>query len=466
MLEELVGTGGMSSVYRAHDRLLERNVALKILHDSYLDDESAVERFRREARSVAQLSHPNIVTVIDRGEEDGHLFIVFEYVPGENLKQYVGRQGPCPVREAVEIAVEVGRGLAFAHRQGIVHRDVKPQNVILDGDGRPKVTDFGIARSLDVEKDVTLTGTVLGTSDYIAPEQASGRPVVTQTDVYSLGCVLFELLTGDVPFHGESFVAVAMRHIHEPPPSVLERRPDVPLRVAGAVQRAMAKEPDDRFGSMDAFVAELDACLGEMGETDTERTMIAAPRVLRESRVRPARARRPVWPLVLLVTGLALLGVVAAFVVLDGGVGPLEPGQAEPGKPVELAAVASYDPQGDDREEHPERVPNVTDGDPATYWTTSTYEDFSALKEGVGIVLDAGEVVDIAEISVRSDTPGFTAEIRIGSSPGGPFDTSVSGPQEVGSRTTFEIDDATSRYWLVWITDLDGRARINEVRAK
>jgi eukaryotic-like serine/threonine-protein kinase len=467
VLEELVGTGGMSSVYRAHDRLLERNVALKILHDSYLDDESAVERFRREARSVAQLSHPNIVTVIDRGEEDGRLFIVFEYVPGENLKQYVDRKRRLSVREAVEIAVEVGRGLAFAHRQGIVHRDVKPQNVLLDGDGRPKVTDFGIARSLDVEKDVTLTGTVLGTSDYIAPEQASGRPVVAQTDVYSLGCVLFELLTGDVPFHGESFVAVAMRHIHEPPPSVLDRRPDVPMRVAGAVQRAMAKEPDDRFPSMDAFVVELDACLAELGETDTERTMIAAgPQVLRESRPHAARARRRVWPLAFLVAGLAILGVAAALVLLDEGVNPLEPGQAEPGKPVELAAVASYDPQGDDREEHPDEVPLATDGDPTTYWPTSTYEDFSALKEGVGVVLDAGEAVDLSELAVRSDTPGFTAEIRIGSSPGGPFDSVVSGPQEVGSRTTFEIDDATSRYWLVWITELDGRARINEVTAR
>jgi len=469
VLEELVGTGGMSSVYRAHDRLLERNVALKILHDSYLDDESAVERFRREARSVAQLSHPNIVTVIDRGEEDGHLFIVFEYVPGENLKQYVGRKGRLSVREAVEIAVEVGRGLAFAHRQGIVHRDVKPQNVILDGDGRPKVTDFGIARSLAVEKDVTLTGTVLGTSDYIAPEQASGRPVVTQTDVYSLGCVLFELLTGDVPFHGESFVAVAMRHIHEPPPSVLERRPDVPVRVAGAVQRAMAKEPDDRFPSMDAFVVELDACLGEMGEADSERTMIAAaPRVLRESRVRPARARRPVWPLVLLVTGLALLGAVAAVVVLDGGVSPLEPSEAEPAGPVELAGIASYDPDGENRVEHPDEVGNATDGDPATYWPTESYRaPLSVLgKDGVGIVFDARKAVSLSEITVESETPGFTAEIRIGTSRGGPFDTKVSGPQEVGDRTTFEIDDATSRYWLVWITELDSRARINEVTAR
>src|SRR5881394_1132570 len=174
-LVELVGSGGMSSVYRAHDRLLERDVALKVLHSHFLDDEEYVERFRREARAVAQLSHPNIVTVIDRGESDGHQYIVFEYVDGENLKELIRRVGPLPVRRAVELALAIADALAFAHEHGLVHRDVKPQNVLLNREGEAKVTDFGIARSLDVEHGVTQTGTVLGTSAYIAPEQASGR---------------------------------------------------------------------------------------------------------------------------------------------------------------------------------------------------------------------------------------------------------------------------------------------------
>src|ERR687883_2019457 len=160
----------MSSVYRARDRLLERSVALKILHEQYTRDDDYVERFRREARSVAQLTHPNIVTVIDRGEQDGRQFIVFEYVDGENLKELVDREGPLPVAEVLELVLQVARGLAFAHEQGLVHRDVKPQNVLLNGDGRVKVTDFGIARALDVKGGVTQTGTVLGSSDYIAPE--------------------------------------------------------------------------------------------------------------------------------------------------------------------------------------------------------------------------------------------------------------------------------------------------------
>src|SRR6476660_2505833 len=208
-LAELVGTGGMSSVYRAHDRLLERDVALKVLHEQFTADTDYVERFRREARSVAQLSHPNIVTVIDRGEQDGRQFIVFEYIDGENLKSLVEREGPLPEDEAVRLTLQVARGLGFAHDNGLVHRDVKPQNVLLNGDHQAKVNDFGIARSLDVG-GLTQTGTVMGTSDYIAPEQARGSQVDAQSDIYSLGAVLYELLTGEVPFPGDNFVAVAL----------------------------------------------------------------------------------------------------------------------------------------------------------------------------------------------------------------------------------------------------------------
>src|ERR671931_769138 len=241
----------MSSVYKARDSLLERNVALKVLHEQYNADDDFVERFKREARSVAQLQHPNIVTVIDRGEEEGRQYIVFEYIDGENLKELVVRKGRLDVREALEIALEVAHGLAFAHANGLVHRDVKPQNVLLNGDGRAKVTDFGIARSRDFEQGMTQTGTVVGTSNYIAPEQASGQPVGAQTDVYSLGVVLYELLAGDVPFPGENFVSVAMKHVNQPPPNLLDVRRDVPLRVAAAVDRALEKDPSQRFPTME-----------------------------------------------------------------------------------------------------------------------------------------------------------------------------------------------------------------------
>src|SRR4051794_4132462 len=316
-VEELIGHGGMSSVYKARDSLLERHVALKVLHEQYSGDDDFVERFKREARSVAQLQHPNIVTVIDRVEEDGRQFIVFEYIEGENLKERVVRQGRLDVREALGIAVEVARGLAFAHENGLVHRDVKPQNVLLNGDGRAKVTDFGIARTVDVD-GMTQTGTVLGTSNYIAPEQASGQPVDAHTDVYSLGAVLYELLTGEVPFPGDNFVAVAMKHINEPPPDLMEQRPDVPLRVAGIVDRALQKDPDDRFASMHDFAAELDAALHDLGSPDADRTAIFPSPVVRESRPRHRRSRSR-WPLLLSALALVAAAAVLAGVLALGG---------------------------------------------------------------------------------------------------------------------------------------------------
>jgi eukaryotic-like serine/threonine-protein kinase len=454
-LEELVGHGGMSSVYKAHDTLLERNVALKVLHEQYNADEEFVERFKREARSVAQLQHPNIVTVIDRGEEDGRQYIVFEYIDGENLKELVVRQGRLDVREALEIAVEVARALAFAHGHGLVHRDVKPQNVLLNGDGRAKVTDFGIARSVDVE-GMTSTGMVLGTSNYIAPEQASGQPVDAHTDVYALGVVLYETLAGELPFPGESFLAVAMKHVHEPPPNLLEKRPEVPIRIAAAVDRALEKNPEERFPTMDAFAAELEACLAELDRGDDGDATLIVPR-LRRGR------RRGVWRLPAGIAVLALLAVgaiVTGLVMLGEGEGQTA------GAPIGLQGVDSFDPEGD-QEEHDEDVALATDRNATTFWRTESYRSTNiAGKSGVGVVLDAGQPVEAASMRVRTDTPGFTAEIRAGNLINGPF-RKVSDAKTVGALTTFDVDPgAPVRYYVVWITKLAGAvAHVNEARA-
>src|SRR5438105_7744838 len=363
-LEELVGTGGMSSVYKARDRLLERNVALKVLHPHYSDDPEYVERFRREARSVAQLSHPHIVTVIDRGEDGGQQFIVFEYIDGENLKQLIERDGRLPVRRAIELTLEIADALAFAHDHGLVHRDVKPQNVLLTPDGDAKVTDFGIARSLDVERGVTQTGTVLGTSNYLSPEQAAGEPVTPATDVYSLGVVLYELLTGEVPFRGDNLVVVAMKHVTEHPPSLLEQRSDIPLRLALAVEHALEKDPARRFVSMDAFASELRRCL----DSDAEQTVIrAAPRRLR-------RRRSSRLSLLLALGGLALLAAVAAALVI-GGSNRGHPRRSAPpprSATVALHAVGNYDPNGS-ADSHANTASAATDGNAATFWYTQTY---------------------------------------------------------------------------------------------
>jgi serine/threonine-protein kinase len=475
-LEELVGTGGMSSVYRAHDRLLERHVAIKVLHEQFTADGDYVERFRREARAVAQLSHPNIVTVIDRGEHDGRQFIVFEYVDGENLKALVVREGPLPEREAIALALQIARALGFAHDQGLVHRDVKPQNVLLNDGGQAKVTDFGIARSLDVQGGLTQTGTVMGTSDYIAPEQARGARVDAQSDIYSLGTVLYELLTGEVPFAGDNFVAVAMQHINQPPPSVRERRPELSLCVDAAVRRAMAKEPRDRFRSMDELCSELSVCLADLdgnGVSTGAETMVVAPKRRGGSRAaRPPAERPSVWPLIMLLAGLAVLaGILAAVFTFTDSTQKIRDAiggkkTAPSGKPVRVSAVTSYDPEGDNHAEHNEVVSSATDGNSGTYWTTEQYSG-GLQKSGVGLVLDAGKVTKLLRVVVTSDTPGFSAEIEAGSSPSGGF-APVSKSQTVGRRTAFSLNGSPARYYVVWITNLGPNvaAHVNEVTAR
>jgi serine/threonine-protein kinase len=468
-IEELVGTGGMSSVYRARDSVLERRVALKVLHEHFSADPDYVERFRREARAIARLNHPNIVTVIDRGEFGKRQFIVFEHIPGENLKEVVEREGQLPVAQALALTHQIARGLAFAHQHGVVHRDVKPQNVLLDESGTAKVTDFGIARSLDPGEELTQTGTLLGTSDYIAPEQASGQPVDARSDQYSLGVLLYELLTGEVPYPADSFMAVAMRHLRDPVPSVRERRPDVPDRVDQIVARAMAKPPEDRFPSTEAMMGAIEAALADTGEgAGRNEATGVLPRVERpspgrsaarpEPRSRQRRRRFAPLLLALLVVGA---GAIALGLILAGRDGGGSGGAGSVGG-VKLTAFEDYDPQGDGSE-HPESVANATDGDVSTFWTTETYRTFS--KPGVGLILDAGKAVTIEHLQIVSDEPGFTAEILAGNNPTGGF-VPFSEEQEIGRRTTLELAGGKSyRYYVVWITDPKRRAHVNEVRA-
>ena len=448
-LEQLVGSGGMSSVYRAHDRMLERKVALKILHQRYGEDAEYLERFRREARAVAQLAHPNIVTVIDRGEDDGRQFIVFEYVDGDNLKEVVDRDGPLPVEDVIDYGIEIARALAYAHEHGIVHRDVKPQNVLLNGDGRAKVTDFGIARSLDVERGVTQTGTVLGTSNYIAPEQASGQPVDERSDVYSLGVVFYELLTGKLPFAGENFVAVALRHINEPAPPVLAGRPDAPPLLAALVDAMLAKEHFDR-PTMDEVVATLETL---RGSTATNQTVVMRP--LRR------RRRRSPWPLVLAALGATLLGAAFGALLLreDGGGGGRTEGKPPATQPVQLTALRAVDPAGDG--EHDAEIGEAVDRDRATSWRTQSYRDPNGDlgKPGVGIELRASGPV--GELVVNTETPGFTAEIKVG-------ETVVARGRVVRDGTVFALPEGSTGPFTLWITNRgpNPAVHVNEVTGR
>ena len=271
-----LGSGGMANVYLAEDQELGRRVAIKILDDRHAADDSFIERFRREAKNAAGLSHPNIVSIYDRGEAEGTYYIAMEYLSGRSLKELIVGRGPTPIRIAIDYTRQILAALGFAHRHGIVHRDIKPHNVVVDAEGRVKVTDFGIARS--GASQMTEAGSIIGTAQYLSPEQARGSPVDQRSDVYSVGIVLYEMLTGKVPFTGETPLEIAMKHLSEVPVPPSELRADVPEDLDLIALRALAKDPEDRYQTSE----EMDADLGRVarGLSVSEETADAATNVL------------------------------------------------------------------------------------------------------------------------------------------------------------------------------------------
>jgi serine/threonine-protein kinase len=486
-LDAKVGTGGMSTVWRAFDTVLERPVALKLMHREIAAADEQLERFRREARAVAQLNHPHIVQVIDYGSDEDVPFIVFEYVHGETLKDRIRRLGRLAVPEAIAYAIEIARALGAAHERGIVHRDVKPQNVLVDEEGSAKVTDFGIARTLDQE-GLTADGRVLGTTDYVSPEQALGHTVTGQSDLYSLGVVLFEMLTGDVPFRGENQVAVAMRHVREELPDVQQRRPEVSSALAAVLDRATAKDLGRRHPTARALIADLEDVLAietaRAGQATGEATAVL--RTLPE----PTRARLPlrlrtstrVVAVVLALAAVAVAGVL--YFAAEGterGTTPVASAPADSADArtqfVRLAqdAATDFDPEGGDGEGTDE-TRYAVDGDPGTVWTTENYRGGTLNdKAGVGIYVDAGTDdgggVPGRELVVRTDTPGFTAAVY-GAEQGPPDELAgwarLAPAQRIGADETIALDPggAEPRYYLLWITALPegtGEIEISEL---
>ena len=255
-----IGTGGMATVYLAQDLILERPVAVKVLRLDFHTNEAAMRRFQREAQSATQLVHPNIVSVYDVGEEDGTNYIVMEYVEGTDLKEYIRERGPLPPREAVRIMTQIVSAIELAHQNRIIHRDIKPQNILIDREGNVKITDFGIAIALS-ETSLTQTNTLLGSVHYLSPEQARGGMATIRSDIYALGIVLYELLVGEVPFEGESAVSIALKHFQEPLPRISQMLPTVPQSLENVVLKATAKEPLDRYGSCGEMLEDLQTCL-------------------------------------------------------------------------------------------------------------------------------------------------------------------------------------------------------------
>src|SRR5881398_3019220 len=301
-----LGAGGMADVYLAEDQELGRRVAIKILNDRHAADDQFVERFRREAKNAAGLSHPNIVSIYDRGTAEGTYYIAMEYLDGRSLKELIVSRGPAPVKTAVEYARQILAAVGFAHRHGIVHRDIKPHNVLVGPEGRLKVTDFGIARS--GASQMTEVGSIIGTAQYLSPEQARGAPVDQTSDLYSVGVVLFELLTGEVPFTGDTPLEIAMKHLSEVPVPPSELRDDVPDDLDLVVLRALAKDPEDRYQTaeeMDADLARIQRGLSVSSETTDAATAVlagagisGAPTIIapRPTQVAPPQAPPPAPP--------------------------------------------------------------------------------------------------------------------------------------------------------------------------
>jgi serine/threonine-protein kinase len=275
VIRRKLGSGGMADVYLAEDQELGRRVALKLLNDRHAADDQFVERFRREAQSAAGLNHPNIVSIFDRGQAEGTYYIAMEYLDGRTLKELLVRNGPTPIPIAIDYARQILGALAFAHRNGIVHRDIKPHNIVVGSDGRLKVTDFGIARS--GASQMTEAGSIVGTAQYLSPEQARGAPVDPRSDLYSLGVVLYEMLTGTVPFSGDTPVEIAMKHLSQVPEPPSKLRPEVPHDLDAVVMRALAKEPDRRYASaeeMDADLARVARGVAVSRETEEAMTQV------------------------------------------------------------------------------------------------------------------------------------------------------------------------------------------------
>ncbi len=485
-LEAVIGRGGMSTVYRALDTVLERPVAVKLMHSSIATDSAQLERFRREARLVAQLSHPNIVTVIDAGEEpepgthgdSGAPYIVFEYVEGETLKDLIRREGALEIPVALAYAVEIARALGAADERRLVHRDVKPQNILISSEGAAKITDFGIARPL-AEEGLTGTGRVLASTDYVAPEQALGQPVSAQSDIYSLGVVLYEMLTGEVPFRGDSAVAVAMRHVREQLPDAQLVRPDLSAAAAAIVDRATMKDPRERYPDAAAMVADLEQALAleaaRSGQASTGEVTSVLRTLPGEAQRRvPLRVRRPgAWigaiAVLALVVGLALVFVAGRAHRGVGGAGD-DGGAGLQEVSLGQSAAYSYNPFGTGPES-PDTIDNVLDGDPSTNWSTEQYFDDTLKKAngtGTGLYLDAAPRVAAKAIAITTPTPGFSLQLYVADAitelpygnatplaqRGWHGPVGASSSVRSGQHIELHLDGASWRYYLLWFTSL------------
>lgn len=467
-MEAPLARGGMGRVWRARDEVLARTVAIKLLHHGLSDDPEFVERFRREALAAAKLTHPNIVAIYDTGSEsrdDGspeRHFIVMEYCAGGTLADMLERDGPLSPERTGAVGRAVCDALSYAHRYGIVHRDIKPANVLLTADGTVKVGDFGIAKAaFEGGKDLTTTGSLLGTVTYISPEQAQGEEPDARSDLYSLGVVLYELLTGRPPFAGDSQIAIAMQHVREEPVPPRGIRAGIPRALETVILRSLAKQPEERYESASEMAAALEAAAGGTG------TAVFRPAEPRHAPP-PIGSGRPDTKWIVPVLVLVALAV-AAVALLPGLLTPPgdDPGTREGGngnddggaRTIAIVGTDDFDPHGDDGSEHPESAGLAADGNSSTAWTTQNYNTSFELygKPGVGLLFDLGESVEVAAVKIEGHAGSL--EVRASDEPGAD-ETAFEevGDGSLSGSTTIPVGNHTARYWLLWITELPGGA--------
>lgn len=474
-IDKAIGRGGMAIVYKAFDITLSRPVAIKILHGHFTHNAHFIERFRREAFAAASLIHPNITTIYDTGYSNGIYYIVMEYINGKTLKQVIEQRSPLPIHEAVDIARQVAEAVGHAHSRSIIHRDIKPQNIMIADDYIVKVTDFGIARALTMP-GLTQTGKILGTARYISPEQARGQQADHRSDMYSIGIILYETVTGRAPFEGDSSVEVAGKHVTEKPIRPYELNPKIPPVLEIIIDKLLKKDPNDRYQDINRLLEDLafwespqrkDFLADFAEEAKTERRAERAKSKDKKG-TKPGRDRRrkklTVFAKLLIALSIVVvMGALLYFAFFSGSgeatvakhpkragsKGRFEGEKVGKLKPLQLV---DYDPTGDG-DENPGQVDKIMDKNPATAWSTESYRSatFGGQKDGVGVYMAYGRDVEVQKLAIDS-CGGWSGAIK------GSDDAlnwkSLKEIKNADKKLSFELGGEAYKYYLIWIDRL------------